>query len=292
MRIWHRSRARIRGMRSGGACPETPTTRSSPAIRLPDIVEMIIAHLVYDKHSLLACSLTCYSWYLAAVPHLHHTLTAQTLPRGEPRKTVWHKPLLRTQRLGSLPLVKKLHIHEHAYYEELKMSQPAKLHHCIPRLSALTNLQELGIVSLDIHKLILRLRRRFGYFLPTLRSLSLRDPKGSHRQIIYFIGLFQHLEDLKLLFNRPMAGFQEEPLGHRTPAPPFAPLLRGRLAMMFSKAELLKVVIETFAGLRFHSVDLIAVGGIQLLLGTCAGSLETLQLCQNGERLPPRGTQS
>jgi len=142
MRIWHRSRARIRRMCSGGA---TPATRLPPAIGLPmEIVEMVIAHLVYDKHSLLACSLTCYSWYLAAVPHLHHTLTAQTFPWGEPWKTMWPKPLLRMQRLGSLPLVKKLHIHEDTYYEELERSYPAEFRWCISHLSALTNLQELG----------------------------------------------------------------------------------------------------------------------------------------------------
>ena len=37
-------------------------TRPSPAMRLPlVIVEMIVAHLLYDTNSLLVCSLTCYS---------------------------------------------------------------------------------------------------------------------------------------------------------------------------------------------------------------------------------------
>jgi len=280
-------------MHSGGAYPETPTTRSSPAIRIPlDIVEMIIAHLVYDKRSLLACSLTCCSWYLGVVPHLHHTLTTQTFPWDTPRKTVWPRPLLHMQRLGLLPFVRKLHIHQHAHYEEIRESYPIKFHRCISRLSALTNLQELGVAHLDIPKLISRLRWHSGHFLPTLRSLSLRRPEGSHQQIVYFIGLFQHLEDLKLVFGLPTAGFQEEPVGHQTPAPPFAPPLRGRLAMRLSKKEFLKVMIDAFGGLRFHYMDLIIVGGMGLLLGACAGSLETLRLGQNSERLPHRGVQS
>ena len=56
-----------------------------------------------------------------------------------------------------------------------------------------------------------------------------------------------------------------------------------RLAMRFSKRELLEVMVDTFGSLRFHSIDVITVGGMQVLLGTCAGLLETLQLCQNGE---------
>jgi hypothetical protein len=39
------------------------------------IVEIIIAHTVDDLGALQVCSLTCHSWYIAAVPHLHHTLT-------------------------------------------------------------------------------------------------------------------------------------------------------------------------------------------------------------------------
>ena len=36
---------------------------------------MIVFYLAYDTRSLLACSMTCYSGYIVAVPHLHHTLT-------------------------------------------------------------------------------------------------------------------------------------------------------------------------------------------------------------------------
>ena len=46
--------------------------------------------------------------------------------------------------------------------------------------------------------------------------------------------------------------------------------------MRFSKKELLKVMIDTFGSLRFHSLDLIAAGGVWPLLDACAESLETL----------------
>jgi len=55
------------------------TTRASPATKLPlEIIQMIIAHLAYDTPNLLTCTLTCYSWYLAAVPRLHRTLVTHT----------------------------------------------------------------------------------------------------------------------------------------------------------------------------------------------------------------------
>ena len=68
-----------------------------------------------------------------------------------------------------------------------------------------------------------RIRRYFKYLFPTIRSLSLKAPKGSYRQIIYFTGLFRHLEDLKLLYNYDP---QDEPADNATPIPPFTPPLR------------------------------------------------------------------
>lgn len=48
-----------------------------------------------------------------------------------------------------------------------------------------------------------------------------REPKGSRRQIIFFIGLFQHLEDLKLLYK--WVDFLEEPADDLTLVPSFVP---------------------------------------------------------------------
>jgi len=75
-RVLYRTLAGIRKIGSGGDSPETSTTHRSPATRLPlEVVEIIIAYLRYDTRSLRACTQTCHSWYIAAVPHLHHTLT-------------------------------------------------------------------------------------------------------------------------------------------------------------------------------------------------------------------------
>ena len=286
-RVWYRSLAIIQEVRSRGASPETPTTRSSPATKLPqDIVEMIITHLIYDKLSLCACSLTCYSWYIAAVPHLHHTLVIDTDDPWK-RRFRWPNIILYKHALGLLPLVKKLHIIARVFYGRGEITP--KIFRCrtLLKFSALTNVQELGIEFLNISKFMPRLRRYFGHFLPTVRSLALRSPRGSHRQIIYFVGLFQHLQDLKLIFNSSY-GFiskEEAPVGDLTLIPPFVPPLRGRLTMTLSRTvELLEDMIGLFGGIRFRSMDLFDVNGTRLLLNACVETLETLRLHQNDPR--------
>ena len=84
-----------------------------------------------------------------------------------------------------------------------------------------------------------RIRKYFGHFLPSVRSLALRAPIGSRRQIIYFIGLFRHLEDLKLLYD--WDDPQARPVYDLTLTPPFVPPLQGRLVMVhFADVDLLE----------------------------------------------------
>ena len=254
---------------------------------------MIVAHLIYDTRSLLACSMTCRSWYMAVVPHLHHTLVIQTRPYPpyKKRKKRWPKPLVRMHKLGLLPFVEKLHIYENKF-DDVNRIFPSMLHRTLlHQYSTMTNLQELAIDKLNVGKFMPKLRRCFGHFSPTLRSLALREPGGSCRQIIYFIGFFQHLNDLKLLFETRTSTrhSQEELIDYLTPTPPFTPPLRGQLTMRHSReVEFLNLMISLFGGLRFQSMDLYCVGWTPILLHACAGTLETLRLFQNGKQLSPR----
>ena len=282
MRVWYRSVARIWRMCSGSTPPKTPTTCSSPAARVPqEIIEIIIVNIIYDKRSLRACSLTCYSWYIAAVPHLHRTLVTRTYEWDT--KCLWPNPLIYMHRLGLLPLAKKLQITGGSRIHG-RMFIPGELNRFIlPYFAALTNVQELGMDYLDISEFMPRLRRRFGHFLPTVRSLALRAPRGTHRQIIYFIGLFRHLEDLKLLYQE--VTFWKEPADDPRLVPAFVPPLRGRLTMTcFTRVGLLKVTIALFGGIRFHHMDLFNVYGTRLLLHACAKTLETFRLYPSDPR--------
>ena len=253
---------------------------------------MIIAHLTRDTYSLLACSLTCYAWYIAAVPHLHDTLISLIKFHELPDRFLWPKPLRYMHKLGLLPLVKKLLIRKGIEYHRFSPKQfnRGTLRHFL----ALTGIQELGIDYLDIPSFMPRIRKYFGHFLPTLRSLSLRDPKGSDWQIIYFIGMFEHLDDLKLLHERPPIDFQErEPMDIKTLVPPFAPPLRGQLTLTnFGRVGILEGMIYCFGGIQFRRMDLSDVNGTRLLLRACAETLETLRLYPSdprGKELSPDG---
>jgi len=277
-RVWYRTLAGIRRMSSGSASPEISMTPPSHFARLPvEILEMIILHLIYDTRSLRACSLTCCSWYTIAVPHLHRNLSIQTYYRYWNSDFKWPRPLRDMCNLGLLPLVKKFHIGG-ADPPKLGLFSPMRfswrtLHH----FTTLTNVQELGIDYLDIPSFIPRIQQYFGHFLPTVHSLALREPQGSRRQIIYFIGLFKHLEDLKLIYDE--VDSQGEPEDDPTLVPPFIPPLRGRLTVTnFTRVGILEDMIYLFGGIRFRHMSLFNVVGTRLLLGACAETLETLQL--------------
>ena len=238
---------------------------------------MIIAHLVYDTESLLACSLTCYSWYIASVPHLHHTLTTRPdlWPYGS--RIGWPTPLRNASELGLLPLVEKFRVYVPHHYD-VRFSSKRFNRRTLSQFSTMTNVRELRLDNLDIPSFMPRIRWYFCHFLPTVRSLVLSSPGGSRRQIIFFIGLFQHLEDLTL-FNGTLKFREREPTDDPTLIPPFAPPLQGRLLVFrFKRVDLLKDMIHLFGGIRFRYVEIYDVGETRLLLDACAGTLETLHL--------------
>ena len=253
----------------------TPTLRPSPIARLPqELIELIISYLIGDTPTLLACSMTCYSWYIAAAPHLHHTLTTRnSLTNNDEGKSNWPRPLRNSYSLGLLPFVKRFHIR--TFRDPFT---PGKLDRSTLRyFSALKNLQELGIDELQVPSFMPNIQRYFGHFTPTLRSLVLWEPVGSSRQILYFIGLFSNLQDLKISYFSPneeregMAGADLVPLS--------VPPLCGRLTLKcFAKEKLVKDMITFFWGLRFRYMDLFRVKCVRLLLDTCADTLEGLRL--------------
>jgi hypothetical protein len=259
--------------------PEAPTTHPSSIAKLPqELVDLIISHFIYDKRTLLACSTMCYSWYIAAVPHLHHTLTTDNHhPHYESGKEhPWPRPLRESYNLGLLPLVKQLRIRlKDPDYNKFSPKQLGW--RALAYFSALTNLQELGIDCLQVPDFIPDIHLYFGHLLPTLRFLALKEPKGSSRQILYFIGFFPNLQDLKLQYTVPRD--EQESTAGATLVPLSIPPLRGRLTLTcFTREKLVKEMISLFGGLRFRQMDLFEVKFLQLLFDACADTLETLRL--------------
>ena len=264
-----------------GASLEIPATRSSPASNIPqEIIEMIIAHLICDTRSLLACSLTCYSWYIASVPHLHHTLITLGCRCDFSPKLGWAKPLQNASKLGLLPLVKKFHIQGSPSFDSSFPRQQFNSR-ILRQISEMTNIRVLGIHGLDIPSFMPEIQHCFGHFLPRVQSLSLRAPRGSCRQIIFFIGLFEHLENLGL-YDGKLQGGEHEAVDDPAFIPPFTPPLRGRLAMeCFMGAGFLKDMIRLLGGVQFRYMNLVGVGDMRLLLNACAKTLEKLRLYPN-----------
>jgi len=259
-------------------------THTSPATNLPlEIIEVIVVHLIHDIYSLRACCLTRYSWYIAAVPHLHNSLITHTGP-GD-RKFRWPNPLHRMHTLGLLPFVKILWIRG-GDCDELGFS-PKRFNCRVLRQSfESTNVQRLMIEHLDIPNFMPRMQGFFGHFLPTVRELALKKPKGTCRQITHFIGLFRHLDDLEL---HGWVDLRGELADGPIVIPLFPPPLRGRLAMSHLRGvDLLEDMIVLFRGIRFRRMDLFDVDGTGLLLDACAETLEELCLYltdPHGERL-------
>ena len=266
-KVWWRSIAKIEQFLFEDTS-EVPALRPSPITRLPqELITLIISYLIRDTPALIACSMTCYSWYIAAVPHLHHTLTMDAWEHP------WPKPLRDSYNLGLLPLVKQFR-----YRTVFGYFTPKTLDRCTLRyFSALTNLQELGIDNLNVPSFMPNIRQYFGHLTQTLRFLALREPIGSSHQILYFIGSFPNLQDLKLCYNYSM-GVQEG-ITDVDLTPLSVPPLCGRLTLIcFTKEKLVKDMITLFGGLRFRYMDLFRVKCVRLLLDACADTLEGLRL--------------
>jgi hypothetical protein len=203
------------------------TAHTSPIAKLPqELVGLIISYFIRDTRTLLECSTTCYSWYIAAVPHLHHTLTTDDdhFRHKSGRQCYWPRPLRKSYNLGLLPLVKRLRIRlKDRRFHEFTPKQLGW--RSMAYFSALTNLQELGIDHLQVSSFMPSIRQCFGHLSPTLRFLALKEPKGSCRQILYFIGFFPNLQDLKLHYDIPRD--EQESTADAKLVPLFVPRCKG-----------------------------------------------------------------
>jgi hypothetical protein len=248
-----------------------------PIDKLPqELVDEILSYLVDDKRTLIVCSLTCRSWYLATVRHLHYSLTTDDNSLASiDKKYRWPGPLGKMYELGLLPLVKRFRIRIKCLNVWFTPEWLDK--HNLRCFSALKNLQELGIDDLALRNFMPDLQRYFGHLSPTLRFLALRRPFGSSRQIVYFIGLFPNLQDLKLHY--PFLRDEKEDIADTTLVPLSSPPLEGRLTLiLFTREQIVKDMVTLFGGLRFRRMDLFGVKCLPLLLKRCAKTLDTLRL--------------
>ena len=254
----------------------TPEHEVIRTVNLPqDVLEIIIADLGDDTSTLKHFSATCHSWYLAAVPHLHRTLTLEDRPLDATRAEL--KPLAKLHKMDLLPFVKKLWIRSSSFEPWLS---PKKLDRQTLRcFSALNNVQQLRIERFDLSKFMPGIDRYFGHFAPTLRSISLTISSGTQLQLLYFLGLFPHLDDIEIEYY-PTTKPDSAPSPSSELAVPFSvPSLKGQLKLThFTDDTIFRDMITLFGGLRFRYMDLFSVEGSALLLDACRDTLQSVRV--------------
>ena len=271
--IWQRSKAKITRL-LGNAPPDTRIAHGSIHPLPYEIIEIITTHLTHDLSALEACSLTCRSWYIAAAPHIHHTLILGEKRPGKPRDKLNTLPKLHER--GLMPLVKE--IRADARYRWYPWFVPRTFNNRNLRyFSAFTNVQALKIRKMEIYRFIPGIERYFGHFSPTLRSITLWDPCCTPRQLSYFLSLFSNLDDIEIQLantNVPRTTTPDAAL-----VPVSTPKLRGRLILhCFYWVETWTDLINFCGGLRFRYMDLyVVIGCVPVLLEACAETVETIR---------------
>ena len=250
--------------------------------RLPqELVDLIVSY-IYDINTLISCTMACSSLYYAATPHLHYSFKI-TYARSSKGPDIWLKPFQGSYDHQLLSHVKRFNLTHHSKDTGIT---PVLLDGLFHNYSlALKNLRELRIDGLDLFSCMPNIKSYFGHFAPTLQSLTLSSPKTSCWQILYFIGVFPKLHDLKLcnvFFHQSGAGF-----AHITPS---KPPLQGCLTLerVAGGNVFVDNMITLYGRLRFHQMDLYEVKGMQQVLDSCAETLEKLRLKpfnQNGENV-------
>jgi hypothetical protein len=263
-----------------------------------ELVEMIFSY-VHDTRTLRSCSLTCRMWYHAAKPHLHYSLKA-IIPKPHFRyslkaittkshfryslKTIitpkihlpntdpdWPNPLLEAHELRLLPFIKRFSIvyglnggftHGNFGYGQ-----------SLCYFSALENLQELRMDGLQLSSFMPDIKKYFGHF-PTLQSLALEKPEASCRQLLYFIGLFPYLQDLKLSCFDPIK--EDKTTDTLALVPPSKPPLGGWLRIACLGKEFVDEMIALYGKLPFRRVD-IADSSFWCAHRVFEGCVETLE---------------
>ena len=233
---------------------------------------MIVAQLK-DLGTLKACSLTCRSWYIAAVPRIHRTLI---LTEGRPDKR--HdklKPLSKLHKLGLAPLVKQIRVRQQRgspWFTPRAFSR-RDLHYFSP----FTNVRTLSLDSLDISCFTPDMERHFKHFSPTLRSIVLRHPHCSPRQLSYFLSFFLNLDDIRVMGESRHQPF----VTSDTELVPFsAQGLQGKLTLYkYRWAKNWMQLMTSRGGMRFRRMHLYKVGTCApFLFEACAETLETLRI--------------
>ena len=143
------------------------------------------------------------------------------------------------------------------------------------RLHTFTHLQELDIRYLSVGQPLRWLHEHCDILKSTIRTLTLRYPRGSVKELLCFIGLFSSLENL--IVDSIDRNFTS---GTFVPVLETSPPLTGRLTLtgIFDR-EFMSGLVSFQKGVKFRTVDLQYCGEVQVIVDGCAGTMERF-VCQ------------
>lgn len=226
------------------------------SVYLPqEIVDCILDYVSEDRPTLLACTHLSHTWCIGARLHLFRTFTVSDSSGFEAINEI--------QDMKTIYLVRKLVIAQRMSQSDLIIPK------ITTRLNTFTHLQDLDIRYLNVGELLAWLPQHCGVLKSTLRTLTLRYPRGSTKQILCFVSLFSSLENLAVDNIE-----QESASDAVVPFPESSPPLTGRLTLTgILDQEFMSGLASLQKGLKFRTLDLQFCGEAQEVIDGCAGTL-------------------
>ena len=244
---------------------------SRPGVRLPqELVDSIVGYISEDRSTLFACTHLSRTWYIAARAHLYRTFTVSDSAGFDAADDF--------QTMEVIHLVRRIVLARQIHQMDFMLPET------MTRLRAFTRLQELDIRYLNVGPPLTWLHEHCDILKSTVRTLTLRYPKGSIKELLCFIGLFSGLENLTV----DSIDSDSFP-GVLVPVLDTSPPLTGRLTLkgIFDQ-EFMSGLVSFQKGVKFRTVDLQFCGEVQAIIDGCAGTMKRF-ICQPSD---PRGKPS
>ena len=207
-----------------------------------DLPQEVVDHIMFmlgdNLESLKACSLTCKAMFVAARRLIHRKIfltweqnwdvltlrERQRYVRGE-RRGLTIKMISTTTARGLLPHGR------HLFIDFREDFTPANLQPFNDHFQRYERIQDLTIFWFHPGDFLEQFDTFFANFVPTLRSLHLKTPKGNTRDILDFVCRFPHLDNLTIgtvhEYSPNLTTWETAPL----PVVKKVPSFRGRLKL-------------------------------------------------------------
>ena len=231
-------------------------------MRLPqELVDCIVGYISEDRPTLFACTHLSRTWYIAARAHLYRTFTVLDSAGFDAADDL--------QGMGMIHLVRKIVVSRQIHQMDFLLPET------MTRLHTFTHLQELDIRYLNVGQQLLWLHEHCDILKSTVRTLTLRYPRGGIKELLCFISLFSSLENLTV--DSIDRDFTPEVF---VPVLETSPPLTGRLALtgIFDQ-EFMSGLVSLQKGVKFRTVDLQFCGEVHEIIDGCAGTMERF-ICQ------------